>query len=329
MAWGLGGAVVSGAWARAPSGSPPTTSLHWHETALLAFGTTVWLRAAHADAAKAARGVQAATAAIQRVDQQMSLFRPDSEIVRLNRDGILANASPELVDVLRTAKSIARATDGLFDPTVQPLWRLWHDAAMHQRRPSPDARLAAQRLVDWRRVDVQTHRIAFKRTGMAITLNGIAQGYAADLAAAALRQSNIEHALLQSGEWLPMGRSSDGAPWRLGVADPHRVGHVLATLRADGRAIACSSDDRMSFSADHRDHHILDPRNGQSPTQLSTVVVMAPTCTLADALTKPMMMGSAAQALALARRWQVDVLTVDKRGRMVASSGLDMTVRAS
>ena len=66
----------------------------------------------------------------------------------------------------------------------------------------------------------------------------------------------------------------------------------------------------------------LDPRRGDSPTQLAAVAVLAPSGALADALTKPMFMGRADDALALARRWGVDVLTVDRQGRLRASAGV-------
>ena len=76
-------------------------------------------------------------------------------------------------------------------------------------------------------------------------------------------------------------------------------------------------DDR----GDDRDHHILDPHTGRSPPHLSAVVVAAHSTTMADALTKVLFMGTASQALALARRWGVDVVVVDKAGRLQASAG--------
>ncbi len=325
LAWGLGATLAPAAAVHAAK----PAALRWHETALLAFGTTVWLRAAHSDEQVAQRGVAAAATAVQRVDQLMSLFRPDSEIVRLNRDGALQDPAPELLRVLRLALQVAQASGGLFDPTVQPLWQLWQRATREQRRPHPAELHAALAHVGWAGLRVTPQRINFARRGMGLTLNGIAQGFAADEAAAALRQHGIEHGLLQTGEWLPLGQPGAGERWQLGVANPRQAHQVLATILADGRAIACSSDDKMSFSADQRDHHILDPRSGYSPAQLACVVVLAPSCALADALTKPMFMGSAAQALALAKRWKVDVLALDKAGKMSASPGVRLQVRAT
>ena len=330
-------AAMPQAFARGSAAQPAVTSalpalkpaLQWRERGLLAFGTTVWLQAGHASAAVVTAGIDAAVAAVQRVDQQMSLFRPDSLVSQLNREGVLHRPPADLLGLLRLAAKISAASAGAFDATVQPLWALWARAHSQGRRPSATELSQARALVDWRGVQLKPEAIRLARPGMAITLNGIAQGHAADLARQALLQHGVADALLDTGEWWPMGASADAGPWRLGVHDPHAAQRILGSLLADGRALACSSDDKLSFSADHRDHHILDPRSGSSPTQLSTVVVAAPSAALADGLTKPMFMGSAADAQALARRWSVDVLTVDKAGRIAMSPGLNLLPSAA
>ncbi len=311
--------------------TPASDTAHplvWRETALLALGTTVWLRLAHEDPLWAGRAMAAAVAAVQRVDDALNLFRPDSAISRLNRDGYLDQPPAELTGVLRSALRAAQVTRGAFDPTVQPLWRTWYEAHLQGRAPTPREMQSRRAQMNWRAVQVTARGIRFAQPGMAITLNGIAQGFAADCAAAALRAHGVRHALLDTGEWLPMGHSEQApAPWRLAIADTRRPATAGPTHRplpavlADGRAIACSSDDKMAFLADRSEHHILDPRTGHSPRTLATVLVAAPSATWADALTKPLFMGNATQAMTLARRLGVDVLVVDKTGRWQASPG--------
>ncbi len=323
------GAAMAGAAVSPAALCYAGASLQWRDRALIAFGTTVWLQAGHADAAVAEAGIAAAAAAVQRVDQEMSLFRPDSQVCRLNREGLLLRPDAELVSLLRLARKIAAESSGQFDPTVQPLWALWARSHGQGRRPDAAELAAARALVDWRGLQVSDTAIRLARPGMAITLNGIAQGHAADMARAALLRHGVRDALLDTGEWWPMGASRQGGAWQLGVADPRGakllgalLGTLPGTLPADGRALACSSDDKLAFSTDRRDHHILDPRSGYSPTELATVVVAAHSAALADGLTKPMFMGGLNDALALARRWGVDVLAVDKAGRVVVSKGL-------
>jgi FAD:protein FMN transferase len=324
FALGAGAAMAcpaAGAGAAAPA---PGAALAWRERALRGFGTTLWLRAGHADAAVVDRGLDAAVASIRHVERLMSLFDPDSAVSRLNRDGVLRDPHADLVRVLRIARDVSAGSQGGFDVTVQPLWLLWQRATRAQRLPTPAELQAARACTGWRHLQVSDARIGFARPGMALTLNGIAQGYAADLAREALQAHGIADALLDTGEWQPLGRSPERDAWRLGIADPRDARRLLATLVSDGRAIACSSDDKLVFSTDRRHHHILDPHTGDSPPHLATAVVVAPSCALADALTKVAFMGRITDVPALAARWNVDMLAVDKHGRRVASAGLTL-----
>jgi thiamine biosynthesis lipoprotein len=297
------------------------TGLQWRERALLGFGTTLWLRAGHVDGARADAALDAAVARLRHLESQCSLFNSASALCRLNRDGRLDDPDPALVDLLQQAQVVSARCGGAFDVTVQPLWAAWQQASAADRVPTPTELAAAQARVDWRALQVSARRIRLARPGMALTLNGIAQGYAADQARRVLQQHGIAHALLDTGEWAPMGQAPDGQPWQLGMADPRHSARLLRQLQAGGRGIAVSTDATLRFGAGHRDHHILDPRSGRSPPHLSAVVVAAPSTTLADALTKVLFMGTPAQALAQAQRWGVDVVVVDKAGRLQASAG--------
>lgn len=315
---------------RAPLGLAAGTALHargaaplvWRERVLTGFGTTVSLRAGHPDVELLNRALDGAVALLRRVERETSLFHPDGAVRQLNRDGFVERPSDELRDVLRAARQVAARSGGAFDVTVQPLWAVWDEARQRGALPARAVLRAARAAVGWSAVVVDANSVRLRRPGMAVTLNGIAQGYAADRARAALHAHGIEHALLDTGEWASLGEAPEGGPWRLGLADPRSSQRVLATLLADGRAVACSSDAAYSFSADHRHHHILDPRTGASPTGLAAVAVAAPSAMLADALTKVVFMGDAQAALAVARAWGVDVVVVDKRGRISASPGL-------
>lgn len=298
--------------------------LVWRERALLGFGTTLWLRAAHADAGQVEHALDEAVALLRHLEHQMSLFDPTSAVRSLNRDGVLARPDPALVEVLQLARQVSARSQGAFDVTVQPLWAVWQRAQAEGRPPTAAELAGARALVDWRAVTVSAQALRLGRPGMALTLNGIAQGYAAERTRALLRGHGITAALLDTGEWAPIGQAPDGRPWQLGLANPRDSARILATLQADGRAMAVSSDAHLRFGidpGDDRDHHILDPRSGRSPPHLSAVVVAASNATLADALTKVMFMGTAAQAQGQARRWGVDVITVDKAGQLQASGG--------
>jgi thiamine biosynthesis lipoprotein len=297
-------------------------SLHWCHRPLFGLGTTLNLRAAHADAARAEQALDAAVAEIRAIEASMSLFRADSELQRLNRDGVLHRPSAHLLTVLREAQTIARRSAGAFDPTVQPLWASFERARQAGRLPSPQEHAAARSLVDWQAVEITDDRVRLRRPGMALTLNGIAQGHAADAAAAALRAHGIRHGLLDTGEFAMLGRNERDQPWTLGIEDPHDAHRIVAALRSDGRCIATSAAHRCAFSPDLQHHHIFDPATGESPTALRSVTVAATSGMRADALTKVMYVAGAKRIASLAQAWQVGVLWVHRNGRWDATPDL-------
>lgn len=250
----------------------------------LAFGTTVSLTLAAADEATMEAALREAFREIRAVEAAASLFRADSALSRLNRDGVLTDPDPLLVTQLRFALDLARKSEGAFDPTVQPLWTLWSGAAAAGRRPEPADIAKTLRFVDWQAVSVADERIALRRPGMGLTLNGIVQGFAADRVMAALEAHGIAHAFVDTGEFGARGRHADGSPWRLGLAEP-RPPHALTTVIDPFTGFASTSgDDAMAFSSDHKDHHIFDPKTGFSPPALSNVTVTAGSGLLADGL---------------------------------------------
>ena len=319
-------ALGVGAWCAVGADARELGPLQWQRRELVGFGTTLSLEAGHRDAETLARALAAAVATLQRIELQMSLFRDDSALSRLNRDGRLAAPPAELRDVLGIAKTVASASGGTFDPTVQPLWLAFVAAQREGRLPTATEVDAARAHVDWRGLELDAGDVRFARAGMGVTLNGIAQGYAADRVRAVLLAHGVRDALVDAGEFAMAGRNPHGEHWTLGIADPRVDGRLLARLFADGRCVATSGDDQTVFSADHRHHHIFDPRTGWSPTEMAGVTVAAPSGALADALTKVLFVGGPTRARALARQWGADALWIDKQGRWDATPGLALTL---
>jgi thiamine biosynthesis lipoprotein len=297
-------------------------TLRWQRRTLLGFGTTLSLQAAHEDEALLARALDAAVALLRRIEAQMNLFDPMSALSQLNRERVLHTPPAELLQVLRIAQRVSQASAGAFDVTVQPLWQAFAAAQREQRLPDAHEVAAARARVDWRALHAAPHELRLLRPGMAVTLNGIAQGYAADRVRGVLVQHGIRHALIDAGEFAPLGHNPLQRPWTLGIADPRAEAALLARLITDGRCVATSADSETSFSADRRHHHIVNPHTGYSPDELAAVTVAADRGALADALTKVMFVAGPQRIPALARHWRVDVLWVDRRGRWQATPGL-------
>jgi len=280
------------------------------------------LQLAHSDKAHAEHALDVAVDELRHIDAQLSLFKPSSAVSRLNAQGYLADPDPLLLDVLTLAQAVSRRSQGAFDVTVQPLWNTFARAAAQGRLPSAGEVAEARRYVGWQGLELSAQRIRFNRSGMGITLNGIAQGYAADRVKARWQALGVAHALINTGEWAALGRAPDQAGWQLGIANPRDERQLLTRVALRGQCVATSSDAQTAFSQDLKNHHIFDPHTGYSPTDLASVTVLADNTASADALTKVMFVAGMHQALALARNWGVEVILVDKAGRLQTSAGL-------
>lgn len=289
-------------------------SLVWQERSLLGFGTTLWLKAAHTDSGRLQQALNESVKAIRSVEKQMSLFHPDSALSRLNRFGELQKPDAELVSVLTLAQHVSRRSAGVFDVTMQPLWGLWSLHSQTQTLPSVKALSQTRSLVNWRALTVSPEVVRLNVKGMGVSLNGIAQGYAADKVRAVLQSHGVQHALIDTGETALLGKSANGEDWRFAVEPSVASTVAPPVIHPHGLATATSSDAHTAFSADHLHHHILNPHTGDSPTHWATVSVIAPSCAMADALTKVFFMSPPRGVERLAKAWGVGVVLQNKRG---------------
>lgn len=241
-----------------------------HVETALALGARVTLRIDHPEGPRLAR---LALDEIRRLESIFSLYRPDSALVRLNRDGVLADPPFELLDCLSLAGAVHQASAGRFDPTVQPLWRAEADATEAGRDLTGDERQAALGLLGWSGLRLDPAAVSL-RPGQALTLNGIAQGYIADRVAALLAAEGLTRALIDTGEMVALPE----ADW-----DVHLPSARVLPLR--GRALATSAPFGMTFGDDGRRSHILDPRSGRPVAPVwKAISISAPSAGLADAL---------------------------------------------
>ena len=174
------------------------------------------------------------TAVLAEVEAQFSLYR-DSGLTRLNRDGWLAYPGQSMLDLFALAGRVHLATAGVFDPTIQPLWLATAKGG--------DI-LAARAALGWDRLRISPEEIRLQ-PGMALTFNGIAQGYAADRIAALMRDEGLGNVLIDMGEVHALGRRPDGAPWRVAVAG-QAVGRQQIAHQFPDPALHPVADDRVA-----------------------------------------------------------------------------------
>ncbi len=250
--------------------------------------------------------------ALNQLEDQMSTWRPDSELSRFNTSASTDwfPVSRDTAFVVSEAKRIWKLSDGAFDPTVAPLIKLWHfaEAPGEQTLPSDSEVEQARSAVGFEEIDVRLEPPALlkKRPELQLNLSAIAKGYAVDLISKLLTEQVASGHLVEiGGEMRSSGRKSDGSSWTAGIETPDALPRQIhAALRLDDRSLATSGDYRNYFEVDGRRYsHTIDPATGRPVTHnLTSVSVLAEDCLTADALATAIEVLGPERGLELAER---------------------------
>lgn len=266
--------AISAAWAMLPAAAWATPTGSTRLWTGLALGARASIRIDHPQAeAIIARVMQE----IDRLEDILSLYRSESALSRLNREGHLAAPPFELLECLSLAGAVHLASGGRFDPTMQPLWSLWAEHAARGVRPDLQAIEAVRRKTGWGKVRLDAVAITMQ-SGMALTLNGIGQGYVADRIAALLEAEGLCNILVDTGELRAVGGAPDGGDWPVRLETGERL-----SLRQ--RALATSAPLGTTFDQAGRDGHIINPKTGMpTAARWKVISISAPSAAVADAL---------------------------------------------
>lgn len=287
----------------------------------VALGADAVLQIHHADGDIARELIARSVAEVRRLERQFSLYEQDSAISRLNSQGFLDQPPGDFRRLLSESRYYSELTRGAFDPTVQPLWRLY---AAHFMQPGADisgpsavSRRTAEALVGFDRLVVGDNGVRFSQPGMGLTLNGIAQGYITDRVAELLLQAGLQHALVDMGEIRALGSRPAGGAWMVGLEDPRAPERIDGTIALRDRAVSTSGGYGTAFDADGRFNHIFDPKTGLSSRRYLSVSVIAPKSTMADALSTAFSVMPLEETGALVRRLRLEAHFVLPDGSQV------------
>ena len=212
------------------------------------------------------------------LERVLSRFDEASPLSELNRKGSLKSPHGELMNVLHLAREAYAETVGAFDVTVLPV--LLHFEA-HGKALTQKEHERFRTVVGFDKVDVGSRDVSLKRTGMQLTLDGIATGYIIDRGVARLRESGCASVLVNVGGDIYCGTSQKG--WDVGIYNPLRDA-VVRKVRPDDAAVCTSGNYVNYYSKNKRLHHIIDPKSLVSPTDVVSVTAVARTTVRADIL---------------------------------------------
>ena len=231
-------------------------------------------------------------AQLDRVTDLMSTYDPGSQISVFNGHESTEPfaVSGEVLEVLAQAREVSARSGGAFDVTIGPLIDAWGFGPRDRVGPLPDEERLAELLLlvgyEGLEIDAMGGTISKANPGIEADLSAIAQGYAADLVALALRRLGLTSFLADvGGEIYAVGTRRDGKPWRVGIERPDGAAEVWGTVELRDEGIATSGDYRNYFEdGGVRYAHIIDPRTGQPiHSRGASVSVIHRSAALADA----------------------------------------------
>jgi thiamine biosynthesis lipoprotein len=257
-----------------------------------------------------------AIAEVARIEAKYSRYRDDSVLSRINQSAGLnaTTVDAETAALLDYADACHTQSQGLFDISSGVLRRVWNFSVA--RVPTQVEIAAVLVHVGWQKIS--WHRpVLSLPAGMEIDFGGVGKEYAADRVASVCMQHGALHGFINlGGDIRVFGPHPDGSPWSIGIAHPRRNDRVLASLAIPSGAIATSGDYERYFEIDGRRYcHILNPKTGYPVSDLQSVTIVAPLCTVAGSLCTIAML-KAEQGINFLRDQEMPWMTVNAKGHI-------------
>ena len=286
----------------------------------LVMGTPCTIVAEGLDSLWAVTQIDSAFRLIAGLDRTLSLWQDGGELSALDsaEAEVRTPCSPALYAVIDSAFAIAAETDGAFDPTIEPLTRLW-DLRGEGRVPDPLEISDARYRVGWQMVQIEPtlRTVRFRREHMALDLDGIAKGYALDVAIGFLRTRRLARVLIDFGSDLAC--YTDGEAWTIDIGDPEDRSIPVVRLVSRQGGISTSGGSARFFtkSGGHFDR-VLDPGTGRPLERGATVTVVSPSGTRSDAMaTALLVMGREKIPEFLTSHRELGVLWLEHSGHVI------------
>jgi thiamine biosynthesis lipoprotein len=258
--------------------------------AFYAMGTTCEIHYACGDSAQAENFERAAIGWVTAFEAKYSRFREASLVSRINaaagKEWVPVDAEAE--QLFKLCDTVYFLTQGVLDPTMLPLIRLWNYKSDAPKVPDESAIAEARRLIGWQKVQREPGKVFLPEAGMALDFGGFGKEYAVDVVAQIAVDHGIPNVLVDFGHDLrALGKPPGRPAWHIGLEDPQRPGTPAGSVALAGsRGIASSGDYVRRFTVNGRRFgHIIDPRTGWPVANgCEQATVIAGTCLHAGVL---------------------------------------------
>lgn len=278
------------------------------------------------DSASLENQIQLVIDEIERIENLISEWRPNTQISEVNRNAGIrpVKVDREVFELTRRAISYSILSDGAFDISVAALDKIWRFDGNMDALPSDAAVQNSVTKVGFEKIELDSiaSTIFLKQSGMKIGFGSIGKAYAADRGRHILQEMGVKGGLINaSGDIALWGKPPEKKSWSIGISDPEKPYKITRKLRMKEGAVATSGNYKKYVMFNGvRYSHIINPRTGYPATELASVTVIGPMAEFANALSTSVMVLGVKKGLKLMERYpQYRFVMITAKGRTLRS----------
>jgi len=240
---------------------------------------------------------------------------------------------PALKDIIVTSAELSEQSEGLFNPAIGQLIKLWqfNKDELPAGPPPSEAQIKNWLTQQASMTDLEVGELSLKTNNPAVILDfgAFAKGYAVDKAIEYLLLAGVENAIINAGGDLRAIGSKNGKPWVIGIRDPRADGVIaVAEIQGDESVFTSGDYERFYDYQGKRYHHILDPRTGYPAMETTSVTVLHKKAAVADAAATALFVAGPNDWTRIARKMGVDkVMLIDKQGKIYLTPEMQKRIR--
>jgi len=297
---------------------------YWHESSKTMMGTQVSIKFESESKQQAEVCSQQAYTEIDRIENLLSTYKPDSEISNINRRAgqHAVKISSETFDLIRLAIHHSMISDGAFDITYESVGYQYD--LKKNKKPNDTTIKRLLPAINYRHIVLRYPTIFFKNPNVKINLGGIGKGYAIENAAALLKTCGINEAIISAGGDSKILGDHHGKEWIIGIQHPRQKNKLALRIPLSNIAISTSGDyERYYMDNGKRIHHIINPKTGKPSSQSWSASVIGNDATVTDALSTTVFILGEKKGLELINSLDgIDAIVIDAKGKVHYSNGL-------
>ena len=226
---------------------------------------------------------------VNRIENKLSRFIPDSDVAMLNKKAAneSVRADDEFFEIINACRVCWDITEGAFDPTLRPLMEYWKNRSEVDEADKKLNSIKDNIGMEKVQIDSESKTIHFDSDGLEIDLGGFGKGYALEKVKYMLEDASVKSAFISFGESsiLALGEHPAGGSWKIGMNDYLNPGQSLHRFYVSGGSVSTSSNFFVSDNGRLKNHrHVIDPRIGQPVERCCSVSVSAESPVLAEML---------------------------------------------